>query len=95
MNSANNLFLRAAINQAQKSSMGFRHGAILIRGHKVIAGGYNRGDRVWINRSGHSARGSRGSFNNAHIPSTHAELEASRRILRPSKGLQESAWQVQ
>ena len=77
----NSQLLRRAIGEAKKSHMLSRHGAILIRGHKVVAVGHNHSNRAWISRG-------------IHLPSTHAELACCRRIVgQPREGKERKAQQ--
>lgn len=63
--------LNLAMAEAEKSAMLFRHGAVLMQGHRVVSVGHNRDDRSWIKH-------------NMQVPSMHAEVDCSRRLLRPS-----------
>jgi tRNA(Arg) A34 adenosine deaminase TadA len=54
-------FLTLAMREAMKSSMKFRHGAVLIKGGKIVGSGYNQ-DRTCLN----------GLF----VTSLHAEISA-------------------
>lgn len=65
-------FLNLAINQAQKSTMTSRHGAVLINNHHAVSSGYNRVDRVFLNKK-------------YQMPSMHAEIDAIRRVLLSPK----------
>lgn len=64
-------FLKLAIDQAEKSSLAFRHGAVLISRHRAIGTGYNHA-RVFLTHR-------------YQMPSTHAEMDAIRRVLCPAK----------
>jgi tRNA(Arg) A34 adenosine deaminase TadA len=67
----NERYLCAAIDEAQKSTMLFKLGAIVCDGSKIMSTGYNN-YRSCINRQS--------------IPSCHAEIDALRRYLKVAKG---------
>lgn len=62
-------FVELAIEQAEKSDMYFRHGAVLFHGNQLVNIGRNRLDRIKIQKY-------------SQMCSTHAEIDCSRRLLR-------------
>lgn len=67
-----NKCLQLAILEAEKSPMGFRHGAVLMKGHRHVAIGHNYNNRSWLKD---------GSL----VPSVHAEIDCSRCLLQPPR----------
>lgn len=61
--------LPMAMAEAHDSDMSFRHGAVLMQGHKIVSKGHNHNNRSWLK-------------NGSLVPSMHAEIDCSRRLLR-------------
>jgi len=71
MNKIDNPLLHKAIDMAKKSTMAFRHGAILFSKKRVYSSGYNRSDRSRLN--------------GMDFPSIHAEMDSITCSISPLK----------
>ena len=61
-------FVELAIEQAAKSDMCFQHGAVLFQGNNIVDLGYNRLDRIKLQKINNTC-------------STHAEIDCCRHLL--------------
>lgn len=73
----NHQFILKAIQQALKSPMTNKHGAILIQNHKIIQSGFNHNLKPFIHK-----------YLNIHLPATHAEIHATRTLPHNKRFLQ-------
>ena len=67
-----NKFLQLASEEASKSSMYFRHGAVVVKGGKVMALGFNKPSYLELDQ-------------NHYCCSVHSEIEAMSRLKQDSK----------
>jgi deoxycytidylate deaminase len=65
-------FIRLASEQASKSTMYFRHGAVVVKGGKVMALGFNKPSQIELDQKHYCC-------------SVHSELEAMSRLKQGSK----------